>query len=106
VPGDRPPWASPIAPASVLAAQVADARRRMSLTERLVFHVTTEHDGAAVDVRVRELSAVHVYVPDEQHVLDGARGLIAKVLGVDPASFDVAPDSGAQTAARIIRHSR
>jgi hypothetical protein len=83
----------------MLAEQVADAHRRISLNERLVFHVTTEHDGAAVDVRVRELSAVHVYVPDEQRVLDGARGLIAQVLAVDPASFDVARDEGARRPA-------
>jgi hypothetical protein len=91
-PGDRAPWALPIAPGSVLSGQVAEARRRLALGHRLVFHVVTEHDGAAVDVRVRELSAVHLYVPDDRGVLDGARGLVAKTLGVDPASIDVVVD--------------
>lgn len=85
----RPPWAAPIAPGSVLSGQIVEARRRLSLGERLVFHVVIEHEGAAIDVRVRELSAVHLYVADLGGVLDGARGLIAKTLGVDPSSFTV-----------------
>ena len=84
--------AAPVAPGSVLSRQVAAARRRLAAGERLVFHVTTDGDGAAIDVRVRELSAVHLYVPDTRGVPDGARGLIAKTLGVDPSSFDVIPE--------------
>jgi hypothetical protein len=41
---------------------------------------------------VRELSSVHLYVPDTLGVPDGARGLIAKTLGVDPSSFEVVPE--------------
>jgi hypothetical protein len=89
---NRAPSASPIAPGSVLAVQVAEFRRRLSLGERPVFHVMTAPDGAAVDVRLRELSAVHVYVPDELGVLDGARGLVAKTLGVDPSRFDISTE--------------
>jgi hypothetical protein len=81
-----------IASGSALSRQVAEARRRLADGERLVFHVMTESDGAAIDVRVRELSAVHLYVPDTQGVPDGARGLVAKTLGVEPSSFDVVPE--------------
>jgi len=84
--------AAPVAPGSVLSGQVAEARRRLADGERLVFHVTTEGGGAAIDVRVRELSSVHLYVPDTLGVPDGARGLIAKTLGVDPSSFEVVPE--------------
>jgi hypothetical protein len=76
----------------MLARSVAEARSLIARGERPVFHVTTEYDGAAVDVRIRELPAIHVYVPDSIGVADGARGLIARTLGLDPSSFDVASD--------------
>jgi hypothetical protein len=44
-----------------------------------------------MDVTILELPIVHLFVPDQQHVLDGARLLIARTLAVDPQSFDVAP---------------
>jgi hypothetical protein len=43
-----------------------------------------------VDVRIRELPIIHLFVPDYAGVSDGARILIARTLAVDPASFDVA----------------
>jgi hypothetical protein len=42
-----------------------------------------------VDVTIRELPIVHLFVPDDRRVLDGARLLIARTLAVDPQSFDV-----------------
>jgi hypothetical protein len=45
--------------------------------------------GGAVDVRVVELPIVHLFVPDAASVLDGARVLIARTLGVEPTAFDV-----------------
>jgi hypothetical protein len=45
----------------------------------------------AVDVTILELPIVHLFVPDDRHVLDGARLLIARTLAVDPQSFDVVP---------------
>jgi hypothetical protein len=54
--------------------------------------VITSYDGAAVDVRIRELPIIHLFVPDESGVLDGARGLIARTLGVEPSTFVVEPE--------------
>jgi len=42
-----------------------------------------------MDVTVRELPIIHLFVPDHLGVLDGARGLIARTLAVDAASFDL-----------------
>jgi hypothetical protein len=56
---------------------------------RPIDHVTTTYDGAAVDVRITELPLIHLFVPDASTVLDGARGLIAQTLQVDPTTFDV-----------------
>jgi hypothetical protein len=50
-------------------------------------------DGS-VDVTIRELPLIHVFVPDDAGVLAGARLLIARTLAVDPESFDVR-DGGA-----------
>jgi hypothetical protein len=71
---------------------VLEGRRLIALGERPVYHVTTTFDGAAVDVRVRELPTIHLFVPDARGVLDGARGLIAKTLEVDPSTFRVELD--------------
>lgn len=77
-----------------LRARVADDRRLISSGERPLYHATTTFDGSALDVHVRELPIIHLFVPDAAGVLDGARGLIARTLGVAPDSFDVAPDEG------------
>jgi len=66
----------------------------ISACERPLYHATTSYDGCAVDVRVRELPTIHLFVPDSAGVLDGARGLIARTLGVSPTSFDVTTDQG------------
>ena len=65
-------------------------RRRIARGERPVYRVTwmTSPDGA-VDVTVRELPIIHLFVPDPSGVPDGARGLIARTLAVDAASFDL-----------------
>jgi hypothetical protein len=83
---------APIESLAELQRQTADSRERLSRGERLVYHVTTEFDGAAVDVRIRELPIIHLYVPDTLGAPDGARGLIARTLGVEPSSFDVVPE--------------
>lgn len=76
-----------------LRDHVAAGRRRITRGERPVYHAiwTTSLDGA-VDVRIRELPIIHLFVPDESGVLDGARGLIARTLGVEPSTFVVEPD--------------
>ncbi|MBA3779484.1 MAG: hypothetical protein H0X16_09345 [Chloroflexi bacterium] len=76
-----------------LQHQVAESRRRISRGERPVFHVITSYDGAAVDVRIRELPIIHLFVPHESGVIEGARGLIANTLEVDPSTFVVELDS-------------
>jgi hypothetical protein len=57
--------------------------------ERPVYHVAWRTTPEALDVTVRELPIIHVFVPDHLGVPEGARGLIARTLGVDPASFDL-----------------
>lgn len=74
-----------------LRNHVAEGRRLISHGERPVYHVITSYDGAAVDVRIRELPTIHLFVPDESGVLEGARGLIARTLGVEPSTFVVEP---------------
>jgi hypothetical protein len=75
-----------------LERRVAEGRRQISCGERPVYHVYTSHDGAAVDVRIRELPIIHLFVPDESGTLEGARGLIARTLGADPSAFEVEPE--------------
>jgi hypothetical protein len=71
--------------------QLADAdRHRIERGERPTYHAiwVTANDGS-VDVTIRELPLIHLYVPDDAGVLDGARLIIARALDVDPKSFDV-----------------
>ncbi|MGH2466450.1 MAG: hypothetical protein ACRDGL_01780 [Candidatus Limnocylindrales bacterium] len=75
-----------------LQHRVAEGRRRILLGERPVYHVTTSWDGAAVEVRIRELPIIHLFVPDGSVALDGARVLISRTLGVDPTAFAVEPE--------------
>lgn len=72
---------------------VEEGRRRIARGDRPRYHatVTTSPDGAA-DVRVRELPLVHLFAPADDRVVDAARVLIARMLGVDPRSFDVEVD--------------
>ena len=57
--------------------------------ERPVYHVMWSATPEAMDVTIRELPIIHLFVPDHLGVSDGARGLIARTLGVDQASFDL-----------------
>ena len=55
-----------------------------------MYHVTwTMSLDGAMDVTIRELPIIHLFVPDHLGVPDGARGLIARTLAVDAASFDL-----------------
>ena len=60
---------------------------------RPVFHVVTTWDGSAVDVRIVERPVTHLFVPDSAGVVDGARLLIARTLGVDPGAVAVVSGS-------------
>jgi hypothetical protein len=72
-----------------LRDRIDRGRRLIAAGNRPLYHVTTTYDGAAVDVRVRELPIVHLFIPGTEDALEGARGLIARTLDVSPASFDV-----------------
>jgi len=75
-----------------LRQRVDDDRRMIAEGGRPLYHATTTYDGSAFDVRIRELPIVHLFVPDASRVLDGARELVARTLGVAPANFDVTTD--------------
>ena len=65
-------------------------QRRIAKGERPVYHVTwTMSLDGAMDVTIRELPIIHLFVPDHLGLPDGARGLIARALAVDAASFDL-----------------
>ena len=73
-----------------LRTRIRADQRRIAKGERPVYHVawTMSLDGA-MDVTIRELPIIHLFVPDHLGVPDGARGLIARTLAVDAASFDL-----------------
>jgi hypothetical protein len=73
-----------------LRTRIRADQQRIASGERPVYHAsgTTGPDGAA-DVTILELPIIHLFVPDAGGVSDGARGLIARTLAVDPSSFDV-----------------
>jgi hypothetical protein len=79
-----------------LQATIANDRRRIAAGSRPLYHVTrtTTPDGSAVDVMIEELPIIHTFVPDNARVLDGARGLVARTLGVAATSFDVVVSRG------------
>jgi hypothetical protein len=77
-----------------LRERVARDRRLIAAGNRPVYHVTTTYDGSAIDVRVRELPIIHLFIAETEDALEGARGLIARTLAVSPASFDVAVAAG------------
>ena len=75
-----------------LRAAIQADQRRIAAGNRPLYHATwtTTPDGAPmVDVMIRELPIIHLFVPDYARVYDGARMLIARTLSVDPTSFDV-----------------
>jgi len=75
-----------------LRRRIASDRDLIAAGRRPLYHATTTFDGSAVDVRIRELPIIHLFVPDTAGVRDGARGLIARTLGVAPVNFDVTTD--------------
>ncbi len=78
--------------ATRLRAAIDADRRRIAAGDRPLYHAIwkTTPDGAPiVDVTIRELPIVHLFVPDYAGVSDGARSLIARTLDVAPTSFDV-----------------
>jgi hypothetical protein len=75
-----------------LRAAIHAGRRRIAAGNRPLYHATwtTTRDGAPiVDVMIRELPIIHLFVPDYARVSDGARILIGRTLAVDPTTFDV-----------------
>jgi hypothetical protein len=79
--------------AAALGVGVERDRARIAAGERPLYHVAsaTSNDGS-VNVTIRELPLIHLYVPDAAGVRDGARLLVARTLGVDPRSFDLRDD--------------
>ena len=73
-----------------LRATVDADRARIAVGDRPTYTVrwTSSIDGS-VDIRIRELPLIHLFVPDAAGVGDGARLLVAQTLGVDPAAFDL-----------------
>jgi hypothetical protein len=76
--------------AARLRAAIENEQRRLAQGERPLYHVRwTEAAGGALDVTVSELPIIHLFVPDSAEALDGARVLIARMLEVEPSTFDV-----------------
>ena len=76
--------------ATRLSTAIEAERRRLAGGQRPLYHISwAAAAGGAVDVTVRELPIIHLFVPDADSVLDGGRLLIARTLAVDPAAFDV-----------------
>jgi hypothetical protein len=76
-----------------LRAAIHAEQRRIAAGNQPLYHATwtTTPDGPPiVDVMIRELPIIHLFVPDYAGVSDGARILIARTLAVDPTAFDVA----------------
>jgi len=93
---DYPPGMGEMSSYQRLEATIAADRVEIIAGRRPVFHATHAPgvDGST-DVRIRELPIIHLLVPGEDGVLDGARLLIARHLGVEPGSFDVVLDDAA-----------
>jgi len=75
-----------------LRATIRADRRRIAAGIRPLYHATwtTAPDGPPiVDLMIRELPIIHLFVPDRAGVSDGARLLVSRTLAVDPTSFDV-----------------
>ena len=75
--------------AARLRATIMRDRERIARGERPTYHAAWTPAVDSVDVRIVELSLIHLFVPDRRGVGDGARVLIARTLEVDPSTFDV-----------------
>ncbi|MBA2381248.1 MAG: hypothetical protein H0V73_03980 [Chloroflexi bacterium] len=65
---------------------------RIAGGHRPLYHVTWTAVSEGCDVTIRELPVIHLFVPDQSGVIDGARGLIAAKLRVDATTFEVATE--------------
>ena len=74
-----------------LRAAIEADRLRIAQGQRPTYRVSWTVGPDAVDVTIIELPIVHLFIPDQGQVLDGARLLIARTLAVDPQSFEVVP---------------
>ena len=72
-----------------LRTRIRADQQRIARGERPLYHATWKTGPEALDVTIRELPLIHLFVPDRLGVTDGARGLIARTLAVDAASFDL-----------------
>ena len=80
-----------------LRTRIRADQRRIAKGERPVYHVTwTMSLDGAMDVTIRELPIIHLFVPDHLGVSDGARGLIARTFAVDAASLDLVTEEPTQ----------
>lgn len=92
-----PPHARVAGSHARLRAVIEADRGRIARAERPVYTVSSAGTPDCVDVTVLELPIIHLFVPDQGTVLDGARLLIARTLAVDPQSFDVVPAQQTET---------
>lgn len=78
-----------------LHAATERERLRIARGERPAFHVRSASSVfGGFDVTIKELPLIHLFVPDESGILDGARALIARTLSSDANGFDLVPDRG------------
>jgi len=76
---------------SKLRAAAKAEQQRFRRGERPLYHVMwVAAAGGAVEVTVREPPIIHLFVPDRDSALDGARLLIAQTLATDLNAFDLA----------------
>jgi hypothetical protein len=82
---------SPAAASSAarLRATIMRDRERIARGERPAYTATWTRAIDAIDVRVAELPLIHIFVPDEHGIADGARVLIARALDVATEAFDL-----------------
>ena len=86
---------------ATLRVVIRAEKHRIEVGRRPMYHATwrTTPDGPpTVDVMVRELPLIHLFVPDYAEISDGARVLIARTLAVDPRSFDVAVEEAPRSS--------
>jgi hypothetical protein len=88
--GDQSRVADEMSSEARLRAAIERDRRRIEQGERPGYTVRSAPSTfGGIDVTIEELPLVHLFVPDEAGIREGARALIARTLQVDPARFDV-----------------